>query len=323
MREIDFLVLYEHPEWQRPLFDVLEARGHSWAAFDLKSAAFDPAALPAAQLVFNQASPSAYVRGNGRAIPHALTLLRTFEAAGMPVLNGHRAFALELSKAAQLALLRRLGIRGPRTLVFHDVDGLEAALAAQETPFPFPALIKPDQGGSGARMHRVESLEDVREVVRTHPDLFTPDPVLLLQELLDYDPAQGIVRMEFLGGELLYAMRVVSNGAFNLCPSEVCHPVDGAEGVCAVPAGPKVEFFDFPEVPAEAVEAGRRIVAAGGLDVGGLEYAWVDGKPVFYDVNANSNLRPAIAEAHGFDPFERVVDYLESQLRRTLARAAE
>ncbi len=323
MREIDFLVLYEHPEWQKPLFAALEARGHSWAAFDLKKAAFDPAALPNARLVFNQASPSAYVRGNGRAIPHAMTLLRSFEAAGIPVLNGHGAFALELSKAAQLALLRRLGLRGPRTVAFHAADGLEETLARQETPFPFPALIKPDMGGSGARMHRVENVDDVLAVIAREPTLFEPDPVMLLQELLPYDPEHGIVRMEFLDGELLYAMRVVSNGAFNLCPSEVCHPVDGAEGVCAVPAGPKVAFHDYPEVPEEAVEAGRRIVRAGGLDVGGLEYAWVDGEPVFYDINANSNLRPAIAELHGFDPFERVVDFLETRLRRREARAAE
>ena len=35
--------------------------------------------------------------------------------------------------------------------------------------------------------------------------------------------------------------------------------------------------------------------------------------PVFYDINANSNLRAPIAEAFGFDPFERVVDFLVAQ----------
>ena len=42
--------------------------------------------------------------------------------------------------------------------------------------------------------------------------------------------------MEFLGGELLYAMRVVSHGAFNLCPSETCNP-EGGGGHCEIPAG--------------------------------------------------------------------------------------
>jgi len=37
---------------------------------------------------------------------------------------------------------------------------------------------------------------------------------------------------------------------------------------------------------------------------------------VFYDINANSNLRPSIAEAFGFDPFERVVEFLLREMKR-------
>lgn len=36
--------------------------------------------------------------------------------------------------------------------------------------------------------------------------------------------------MEFLGGELLYAMRVVSTGNFNLSPSNVCNPASAGDG---------------------------------------------------------------------------------------------
>jgi hypothetical protein len=76
-----------------------------------------------------------------------------------------------------------------------------------------------------------------------------------------------------------------------------------------------VEFTPFAEVPAEAVATARRIVEACRLDVGGIEYLDTpEGRRVFYDINANSNLRPAVAEAFGFDPFERVVDYLVAQL---------
>jgi hypothetical protein len=72
-----------------------------------------------------------------------------------------------------------------------------------------------------------------------------------------------------------------------------------------------VEFYPYPRVPAIAVETGKRLMAAGGLDVGGIEYLEAaDGRLVFYDLNANSNLRAPIAQAFGFDPFERVVDFL-------------
>ena len=71
-------------------------------------------------------------------------------------------------------------------------------------------------------------------------------------------------------------------------------------------------------VPARTLVAGipARIVREAKLDVGGIEYLETpDGRRVFYDINANSNLRPSVAAAFGFDPFERVVDYLERELR--------
>src|SRR5215472_6152966 len=138
----DLIVLYEHPEWQKPLFAALERRDLSFAAYDLKRNTFDPARLPRARLYFNQASPSAYVRGNTRAVPLALSLLRALEAGGARVLNGARAFALELSKSAQAALMYRLGIDHPRTLAFNDP---KSALDRWEAGWP--ALLKPEQGG--------------------------------------------------------------------------------------------------------------------------------------------------------------------------------
>lgn len=307
----DLVVLYEHPEWQKPLFAALEKRGVDFGTIDLKRAAFDPDAAPQAKLYFNQASPSAYVRGNTRAVPYALSLMRSLELGGARVLNGSRAFLLELSKSAQGALLHKLNIAHPKSLAFNDV---EAALASWRE---WPALLKPEQGGSGARMFLLNDADELRRLLRDRPELWLPDNLLLLQQYFPVDPAKGIVRMEFLGGELLYPMRVISHGAFNLCPSETCNPEGDEGGHCEVPtmAGSKpVEFYPFQAVPADAVDAGRRIVAAGGLDVGGIEYLEAsDGRLIFYDVNANSNLRPAVAREFGFDPFERVVDYLLSQ----------
>jgi len=306
------VVLFEHPEWQKPLFAALDARGVPYEAFDLKRACFDPDALPKAPLYFNQASPSAYVRGNARAVPFALALMRSLEQGGTRVLNGTAAFSLELSKSAQAALMHRLGILHPRTLAFNDVE-----FALSRWGDHWPALLKPEQGGSGARMFLLKSPDELMRLLAESPQLWLPDNLLMLQEYFETDSSRGIVRMEFLGGELLYAMRVVSHGSFNLCPSEVCNPQSGAsqcELPEAAPARPP-EFFPFPDVPQSAVETGKALMAAGGLDVGGIEYLEkADGRLVFYDVNANSNLRAPIARTFGFDPFERVVDFLVSQM---------
>ena len=303
----DLVVLFEHPEWQKPLWAALDKRGVSYAKFNLKRAAFDPDALPDARLYFNQASPSAYVRGNTRAVPFALSYIRSLELGGARVLNGSRAFLLELSKTAQAALLKGLGVAHPRTLAFND-----PGIALAQWQGGWPALVKPEQGGSGARIFLLNGPGELLELLRDE-SLWLPDNLLMLQEYFPaVDPGRGIIRMEFLGGKLLYAMRVVSHGAFNLCPSVACNPEDGGESFCEIPATAKpVEFYPFPDVDRAAVDAGERIMAAGGLDIGAIEYLEAtDGRLIFYDINANSNLRAPIGNAFGFDPFERVVDYL-------------
>jgi glutathione synthase/RimK-type ligase-like ATP-grasp enzyme len=312
----DLVILYEHPEWQKPLFAALERRGVKYATFNVTSAAFGNQDVPAAQLYFNQASPSAYLRGSARAVPLALAYMRSLQRQGARVLNGADVFALELSKSAQATLLRTLGIDTPYSITFNDVAALRRYAPRD---MKWPALLKPDQGGSGARIQVVSSWDEIETIFARDPNVWLPDNLFLLQEFLPHDPDQGIVRMEFLGGELLYAMRVKTHGRFNLCPSPVCNP-DGGEGLCERPeeqavAAPPVEFYPYLDVPPEAVETGRRIVRAARLDVGGIEYLETeDGRRVFYDINANSNLRPSVAAAWGFDPFDRVVEFLVRQL---------
>ena len=312
----DLAILFENAEWQQPLFDVLDQRGLAYSKVDLKSAAFGGHDVPDAKLYFNQASPSAYVRGRPRVVPFTLALLRNLQIRGANVLNGADVFAFELSKSAQVARMQQLGIDHPRSVAFNHVDAL-----TQRQDLRFPAMLKPEQGGSGARMHKVESLQELRTLLDSQPSLWEPDGLLLLQEYLPHDPAFGIVRMEFLGDQLLYAMRVVTHGRYNLCPSEACNPAgDGDAGTCALPApdapqAPPVEFYPYHDLPQEALEAGQKIVRSAGMDVAGIEFLETpDGRRVFYDINANSNLRRPVGEAFGFDPFERVADYLEQRL---------
>jgi hypothetical protein len=52
-----------------------------------------------------------------------------------------------------------------------------------------------------------------------------------------------------------------------------------------------------------------------GIDVGGIEYMTDDrdGSVVYYDVNALSNFVADAPNVVGFDPFARLVDYLEKR----------
>src|SRR5262245_40243069 len=120
----DLVVLHEHPEWQKPLFAALSRRGIRFEPVDVSRAAFTNVDRPAAPMYFNQASPSAYLRGHTRAVPLALAFMRSLEMMGARVLNGADVFALELSKSAQATLLATLGIDTPRSITFNDVAAL-------------------------------------------------------------------------------------------------------------------------------------------------------------------------------------------------------
>ena len=156
-------------------------------------------------------------------------------------------------------MLRKLEIPHPRSLAFNDP---ETALA--QWTGGWPALLKPEQGGSGARMFLLHSADEFRRLLRDRPSLWLPDNLLLLQEYFPVDAAQGIVRMEFLGSKLLYAMRVVSHGAFNLCPSEACNPEGGGESRCADPGRSASQAGGVLSLPGSACRSGRD----GGEDYG-------------------------------------------------------
>lgn len=126
-----------------------------------------------------------------------------------------------------------------------------------------------------------------------------------------------ITRVETLGGDYLYAINVFpAQGSFDLCPADACQRVDGVElvrGACAVDApktGLRVEGTTPPRAIIEQVE---RISREAHLDVGGIEFLVDDrdGKHYFYDVNALSNFVADAPNVIGFDPFVRLVDYLE------------
>ena len=74
----------------------------------------------------------------------------------------------------------------------------------------------------------------------------------------------------------------------------------------------RVEGFTPPR---EIIEQVERIAQRVQLDVGGIEYMidQRDGKHYFYDINALSNFVADARNVIGFDPFERLVDYIAAR----------
>jgi hypothetical protein len=319
-------IVYEHPEWFAPLFAALDARGVAYEPVDVSAHRFDPAGILPWTLVLNRMSPSAHLRGHGQAIVYAREFLRYLEASGVETVNGAAAFALETSKVSQLLLLRRLGLRAPRTRVINHAR--EAAAAARG--LAFPVAVKPNIGGSGAGIQRFENEDDLAAAAAQGTLELGIDRTALVQEFLP--PRDGhIVRIEVLDGQVLYAIKVFPKpGGFNLCPADICQTAEAGSRVVATDLCP----VELPKVALRveaytpSAQASRDVLSIARearLDLVGVEYLVSDrdGLVYYYDINVLSNFVSNATEIVGFDPYGVLAGYLVRRLRAASPAQAE
>ncbi len=298
-------ILYQHPLWFEPLFAALERRGVAFEKIRFAGHRFDPVAgEPPAPVVFSRLAMSDFLRDPEHPIFYAEALLDHWRRRGATVLNGADVVALDSSKARQLSLIASLGHAVPATRVVHRAEDLAAATDGMS----WPLLVKANIGGSGAGIARYSSREQLEQSLADGSVPSSVDQVLLVQ---DYVPPRGgtILRIETLGGRFLYALEVESGGdSFDLCPADACvaQPGRAAIAMTAVTPAPAI------------VEAAEQIACAVGLDVGGVEVVIDDrdGTPRFYDINALSNFVANPLEVLGWDPHERLVDYIEDAIAK-------
>ncbi len=305
----DLAVFYEHPEWFKATFAALERRGVPYAALTIQDHIFDPAdpSVPA-PVVLNRLAMSSFLRQTEHATFYSQAVLEHWSRNGARVINGAECSAIDASKARQLSLFRSLGLDVPATRVVHRREDI-AKVAAEMT---FPLMVKVNIGGSGTGMVRYDSLEELRAYADEGSTPAGIDGVTLVQ---DYVPARDgrVIRCEVLEGKFLYAIALDGAGStFDLCPADVCM-VDK----------PTITINQFTPPP-QMITAVEKIARAGGFDICGVEYMIDDrdGTARFYDVNGLSNFVAKPLEVLGWDPHEKLVDYLVEQIASTRKVAA-
>lgn len=318
-------IYYEQPHWFKPLFAELDKRGTPYVKLYAPDHYFAPEDHPEEKysLVFNRMSPSAWNRDHGDQIFYTLSFLEHLESRGVKVINGFKAFSSELSKAGQLVLMDKLNIPYPRARVIHRAAQAEEAVVGLR----WPIVVKPNIGGSGAGVKRFDHLSQLQAAIAQDPNSpdalqFGLDSTALVQEFI---PAEGahIVRVEVLNGKYLYAIKVhITGETFDLCPADICRTTTGTDlnrGACAIDApksGITVEAFTPPP---DAIRDVELLMQHSGIDIGGVEYITDsrDQQRYYYDVNALSNFVADGPNVLGFDPFAKLVDWLEAEANIT------
>jgi len=287
-------VIHENEQWVLPLRDAFRALGLPWQELFLDQGALDLARAPAEGVYYNRMSASSHTRGHVYAPEHTACVLAWLEAHGRRVLNGTRALRIELSKVAQYASLETFGVRTPRTIACVGEEALlEAARAFEGAPF----ITKHNRAGKGLGVRLFRSCEALREHVASPAYERSRDGVMLLQEYVQA-PEPCITRVELVGRELLYAVRVDTSEGFELCPADACNVGDAFCPVGETPARAKFEIVD--DFERALVPRWQRFMEAHDIHIGAFEYI-VDarGTAYTYDVNTNTNYNSDAEAAAG------------------------
>lgn len=307
-------VLHDNPEWIPAFAAAFEAEGVPLREWRLGHGSLDLDAEPPQGVFWSRLSASSHTRGAGNAKDAARATLAWLEAWDRRVIGGTRVAALEVSKVAQHAALRRAGFDVPRTIAVIGRDELKTK--ARELSAPF--ITKHNQGGKGLGVRRFDSHTDFDRYVESAEFEHPVDGITLLQEYL---PAAlpFITRAEFVGGRFAYAVRVdTSAGSFELCPADACAvPGDGVE--------PEPLFRIRPEIgPGHPLIARyESLLAANGVEIAGIEFLeTIDGRTVTYDVNTNTNYSPDVEASVDDRAARKVARFLGGLLATAPAAAS-
>ena len=311
-------VIHENDAWVEPLraaFDELSLPFEEWF---LSEGLLDLSETPPEGVFYNRMSASSHTRDHRYAAELTGGVLAWLEANGRRVVNDSRALRLEISKVAQYAALSTYGIRTPRTVA--AVGKRHLVEAAKRISGSF--ITKHNRAGKGLGVKLFHDVKALEEHVASPAFEDSVDGITLIQEYIRASEP-FITRVEFVGGEFLYAVRVDTSLGFELCPADVCEVGDA---FCPVgeqaPAAPAPRFRIVEDFRHPIVERYRRFIGDHGIGVAGIEFIQdAAGEIYTYDVNTNTNYNRAAEAEAGQYGMRAIARYLGDELRKIASPA--
>ncbi len=320
MNTLPIGVLDEHPDWLDPLYSVFDTWCIPYEKIDISNFSYDPQSNDCLPFYINRLSPSALNRDHDSAFAFTLDYIIHLESLGARVVNGSHTVLIETSKAKQASIMNKLKIPQPKTVILNHISQIKKYIA----DFQFPVLIKPNCGGSGTGIQKFDNSGDLRVAIDIKKIDIPTNQLFIMQEFIQ--PKDGyIVRMETINGKLAYAMKVFTDGTFNLCPSDSCDNVRSSPTLdelvnCPATSDSSVRFELYENPPEDVINAVERIVAYAGMECGGIEYTiGRNGQWYIYDINPLSILRASFKEEYGVDGWGLLADFFIDEYHKIVA----
>lgn len=278
-------VIHENNDWTRHLVARLEELQIPFEAWHLDEGIVNLSEAPPEGIFYNRMSASSHTRNHRYAPELAGAVIDWLEFYDRKVLNGSNALRLEISKVKQYTQLERFGIKVPKTVA---AVGKEQIIEAAKSLNTVPFITKHNRAGKGLGVQLFYSLEALQEHLDKPTFEHSVDGITLVQQYIK-SPDNSITRVEFIGGEYVYSVRVDTSEGFELCPADACQIGDL---FCPVGEEPKdqMKFKIVENNRTELIEKYKQFLKANKIDVAGIEFVVDENGEVYtYDVNTNTN----------------------------------
>ena len=282
-------IIHENEEWLIPLRKALEKFDVQYEEWLLDDMTINIDQSPPNGIFFSRMSASNYTRNHLHSNQSSNIILTWLENHNRRVINGTNVLKIEFSKVLQQLLLKQSGFKTPKTIVAVGINKIKEAASDLNV---YPMIIKPNQGGKGFGVKLINTINELDEMLEDNLINSSKDDTWLLQEKISTNE-EFITRMEFIGGNFIYSLKVFSKNSFELCPADACEvdldqfcPVDEINDI----NNSQPSFFIDDEPDKNLAKQLTIFLKKHQIEVAGVEFIRnKDGVPIFYDINTNTN----------------------------------
>ena len=282
-------IIHENEEWLIPLRKALEKFDVQYEEWLLDEMTINIDQAPPNGIFFSRMSASNYTRNHLHSNQSSNIILTWLENHNRRVINGTNVLKIEFSKVLQQLLLKQSGFKTPKTIVAVGINKIKEAASNLNV---YPMIIKPNQGGKGFGVKLINTMNELDKMLEDNLVNSSKDDTWLLQEKISTNE-EFITRMEFIGGNFIYSLKVFSKNSFELCPADACEvdldqfcPVDEINDI----NNSQPSFFIDDEPDKNLAKQLTIFLKKHQIEVAGVEFIRnKDGVPIFYDINTNTN----------------------------------
>jgi len=282
-------IIHENEEWLIPLRKALEKFDVQYEEWLLDDMTINIDQSPPNGIFFSRMSASNYTRNHLHSNQSSNIILTWLENHNRRVINGTNVLKIEFSKVLQQLLLKQSGFKTPKTIVAVGINKIKEAASNLNV---YPMIIKPNQGGKGFGVKLINTINELDEMLEDNLINSSKDDTWLLQEKISTNE-EFITRMEFIGGNFIYSLKVFSKNSFELCPADACEvdldqfcPVDEINDI----NNSQPSFFIDDDPDKNLAKQLTIFLKKHQIEVAGVEFIRnKDGVPIFYDINTNTN----------------------------------